>query len=72
MSAFHFVKLKSLMNVTYHAASIRVPDKGWFLFGGNTLSTSQKLETVDSDWVAGPAVQTTGISGQCAVQVIKL
>ncbi len=59
------------MNATNFAASIRVPSKGWFLFGGNELPTSQKLETVNSNWKAGPAVQTTGIQGQCAVQVMK-
>ncbi len=60
------------MNATYQAASIRVPGKGWFLFGGNSLPFSQKLETVNSNWEAGPAVQTPGILGQrqCAVQVI--
>jgi hypothetical protein len=57
------------MNATYYAASIRVPGKGWFLFGGNGLPTSQKLETVNSNWEAGPAVLTPGIYAQCAVQV---
>ncbi len=59
------------MSATYLAASIRVPGKGWFLFGGNELPTSQKLETVNSNWEAGPAVLLPDIYGQCAVQVMK-
>jgi hypothetical protein len=54
---------------TSGTAGIQVPGKGWFLFGGNDLGTSQKL--VNSTWEAGPAVQTPGIYGQCAVQVMK-
>jgi hypothetical protein len=54
-----------------HAASIQVPFEGWVLFGGNTQKTSQKLANVNSNWEAGPAVQVTGIHGQCAVQVMK-
>ncbi len=59
------------MTPTSGAANIQIPGKGWFLFGGNDLETSQKLGTVNSNWEAGPAVQTTGIFGQCGVQVMK-
>jgi hypothetical protein len=59
------------MTGTSYAASIQIPGKGWYLFGGNQLSTSQKLVNISSYWEAGPAVQTPGIYGQCAVQVIK-
>ncbi len=69
--SFNFVQISNLIGGTISAASIRVPGKGWFLFGGNGLSTSQKLETVNSNWVTGPAVQTPGIQGQCVVQVRK-
>ncbi len=54
-----------------YAASIQIPGKGWFLFGGNDQRSSQKLVNVNSSWEAGPAVQTPGIKGQCAVQVLK-
>jgi hypothetical protein len=58
---------------THAAAGIQVPGKGWFLFGGNELKTSQKLTNISSFWVweAGPAVKTINIWGQCAVQVMK-
>jgi hypothetical protein len=59
------------MTGTVDAASILIPSKGWFLFGGNGLPTSQKLVNVNSTWEAGPAVQTSNIWGQCAVQVLK-
>ena len=56
---------------TYFAASIKIPGKGWYLFGGNGLSISQKLVNISSHWEAGPEVQTPGIYGQCAVQVMQ-
>ncbi len=68
-AAFHFVKINDLMDATQLAASIRVPVKGWFIFGGNVLATSQKLVNVSSIWEAGPTVQKTGTFSQCAVQV---
>ncbi len=64
-------KINDLMTATYNAATINIPSKGWYLFGGNELSTSQKLVNINSTWEAGPAVQTTFIYGQCAVQVMK-
>ncbi len=54
---------------TYGASSVFIPDSGWFLFGGNSLNTSQKLVNINSQWEKGPAVQGTGIKWQCAVQV---
>ena len=59
------------MAPTYQAASIQIPGKGWYLFGGNYLETSQKLVNISSNWEAGPTVQTPGIQGQCAVQVME-
>ena len=56
---------------TQYAASIQIPGKGSYIFGGNGLSTSQKLVNISSNWEAGPAVQTPFIKGQCAVQVMK-
>ena len=52
------------------ASSVHIPDKGWFLFGGNSLNTSQKLMNIDSNWEEGPEVQTVNQIHQCAVQVI--
>jgi len=43
------------------------------LFGGfqkNYLTTSQKLESLDSTWKEGPAVFNKYIREQCVVQVI--
>jgi hypothetical protein len=59
------------MTGTFLAASIQIPGKGWYLFGGNNLETSQKLVNISSNWEAGPAVQTPGFNGQCTVQVMK-
>jgi hypothetical protein len=58
------------MAETVGASSVHIPDKGWFLFGGNSLNTSQKLMNIDSNWEQGPEVQTVNQYGQCAVQVI--
>ena len=60
------------MAQTQQAASIRIPGKGWYIFGGNRLSTSQKLANISSNWEAGPPVETSAIYGQCAVQVMDL
>ncbi len=57
------------MAETAGASSVHIPDKGWFLFGGNSLNTSQKLMNIDSNWEQGPEVQTVNQYGQCAVQV---
>jgi hypothetical protein len=59
------------MSEMHDAANIQIADKGWFIFGGNDLKTSQKLVNIYSNWEAGPAVQARGISGQCAIQVTK-
>ena len=59
------------MTGTSYAANIQIQGKGWYIFGGNDLETSQKLVDISSNWEAGPAVQTPGIQGQCAVQVMK-
>ena len=59
------------MTPTEGASSVYMPDRGWFLFGGNNLTTSQKLTNIDSNWEKGPAVQKVWIHHQCAVQVIK-
>ena len=56
---------------THGASSVYMPDQGWFLFGGNNLTSSQKLTNIDSNWEKGPAVFTPSIYHQCAVQVIK-
>ena len=69
--SFLCVKINDLMTPKYGAGSIQIPGKGWFIFGGNSLSTSQKLVNVKSNWEAGPAVQTPGIFYQCVVQVMK-
>jgi len=59
-----------LIAPTVYASSVYIEGKGWYLFGGNRLKTSQKLESLDSTWKEGPAVKEKGIFGQCIVQVI--
>ena len=52
--------------------SVYVPSEGWIVFGrlGNSLNTSQKLTSLDSDWKAGPAqLQGYHKEAQCLVQV---
>jgi hypothetical protein len=49
-----------------------VPDVGMFIFGGeqNTLSTSQKLTSVDGIWEKGPKLfKSASDWGQCVLQV---
>ena len=55
---------------TEGASSVFIPDRGWFLFGGNFIDTYQKLTNINSQWQKGPEVQTPGILFQCAVQVM--
>jgi hypothetical protein len=69
--AIYGSQIKNLITDTFRAGSILIPGKGWFLFGGNSLKTSQKLKNLHSNWEAGPAVQTPRIQGQCVVQVLK-
>ena len=63
--------MNNLMIPTGHASSVYMPDRGWFLFGGNELKTSQKITNIQSNAEEGPAVQATNIYNQCAVQVMK-
>jgi len=56
---------------TSDASDVYIEGHGWFIFGGNSLATSQKLVGIDSKWEQGPPVITTDIYGQCAVKVIE-
>ena len=58
------------MAKAYAPANILIPGKGWYIFEGNDLETSQKLVDISSNWEAGPA-QRKGIWGQCGVQVMQ-
>jgi hypothetical protein len=56
------------------AASVLVPNQGWFIFGGygSKLLTTQKLQTLSSKWTAGPNLyQNNNDFGHCGVQVHK-
>ncbi len=56
------------------SASVVVPKKGWFIFGGegNSLTRSQKLNHHDSQWELGPDLyQSRTVTGECLVQVIS-
>jgi hypothetical protein len=56
-----------------YAASVLVPNQGWFIFGGegNLLTTSQKLRTLGSNWEVGPELyQGKTVRQQCSLQVI--
>jgi len=59
-----------LIGTTRLASSVNIKGLGWYLFGGNSLNTSQKLDSLDSPWKEGPAVLDKDIWGQCVVQVI--
>jgi len=62
-----------LIQSASYASSVNIKGRGWYLFGGNYLNTSQKLESLDSTWKEGPAViHKYGIEGQCVVKVIIL
>ena len=54
------------------AASVQVPDKGWFIFGGegNSLTRSQKLNHPTGQWELGPDLfQSRTVTGECLVQL---
>ena len=67
-----FFQISDILSSSELAASVLVPNRGWFIFGGyeSTLLTSQKLQTLSGNWSAGPNMfQSTYDSYQCGVQV---
>ena len=54
------------------SANVQVPNKGWFIFGGegNSLIRSQKLNHPSSKWELGPDLfQSRTVTGECLVQL---
>lgn len=54
------------------SASVQVPNKGWFIFGGegSSLTRSQKLNHPKSQWELGPDLfQSRTVTGECLVQL---
>ena len=63
------LQLKDLPLATSNAASLVIPDRGWFLFGGNNHPNSWSLAEVGQDWIEGPPVYRANMVNRCAVQV---
>ena len=67
---FFLFQIKSINYGVSDGGSVVVPDLGWFVFGGNSEKSAQKLAKADSAWTAGPALfQNAPVTGHCAVQV---
>ena len=57
---------------TSFASSIYMPNRGMFIFGGetNNLTTTMNLKSLDQTWENGPALfENQQVAYQCAVQV---
>jgi hypothetical protein len=67
-----FFQISDTLSSSTLAASVLVPNRGWFIFGGDpsSLLTSQKLQSLSGNWSAGPNLfQNTFDSYLCGVQV---
>lgn len=63
-------RTSSLIEATYFGGTAYVPNEGWFIFGGNSLTRSQRLQNLNSAWVEGPELfQAENEIGQCVVQL---
>ena len=71
---FLFFQFPDLLEKTYKASSVLVPNHGWHIFGGahaKELTKAQKLVNLESGWEEGPELYNGGdMSGLCSVQVI--
>ena len=61
--------MPELKTATADAGNVQVPDQGWLIYGGNTMSTAQQLSVLGEAWAPGPATYQGAIYGQCIVQV---
>jgi hypothetical protein len=70
---FHFWQTSSILSSSKYATSVFVPNHGWFIFGGdgNTLLTSQKLQTLSGNWTAGGPNLYQNDFFNCGIQVSK-
>ncbi len=67
-----FFQISDILSPSELAASVLVPNRGWFIFGGDpsSLLTSQKLQSLSGNWLAGPNLfQNASDSYLCGVQV---
>jgi hypothetical protein len=61
--------MPELIKATADAGNVLVPGQGWFIYGGNTMDTAQKLSALGEIWSVGPSVYQGTTNGQCIVQV---
>ena len=65
-----FSQIQSLLTVTTDGSGAVVPGQGWLIYGGNDLSTSQKLVHINQAWTNGPDLPgRLKVTGTCVVQV---
>ncbi len=63
-------QISDVLSALSLASSVVVPNYGWVIFGGNSLTTTQNLQTLSGNWTAGPNLyQDTRDSSNCVVQV---
>ena len=66
-------KISDLLSTTFEAGSVLVPSQGWLIYGGllgSTLTSAQKLVSLDDKWEAGPHLfEEKPDRLQCLVQV---
>ena len=65
-----FSQIQSLVKATTDGSGAVVPGQGWLIYGGNDLSTSQKLVHINQAWTNGPDLPgRVKVTGTCVVQV---
>ncbi len=65
-------QISDVLSESRSGASVLVPYYGWVIFGGigNSLSTTQKLQTLIGSWTVGPNLyQNESDYGSCGLQV---
>jgi hypothetical protein len=63
-----------LLTSTKFVGSVVIPNRGFFIFGGDdsNLTYSQNLKSVNGVWEAGPPLfENKPVAHHCAVQVKK-
>jgi hypothetical protein len=63
-------QISDILSESNTAPSVLVPNRGWVIFGGNKLPTSQILQTLSGNWTKGPNMyDARNVYGNCGVQV---